>query len=305
MKKVLAIYYTQTGQLKRILDSTIAPLVNDNEFEIDYLELNPVNDYPFPWGEEFFNCFPECVNGIPCEMKPYNIDVNANYDLIIIAHQPWFLSPSIPIWSFLLSKEASVLLKGKNVITLIGARNMWAGAQEIIKKKLSDIGANLSGNIVLQDRTDNIIAGFTIIRWLVYGKKESSALLPEAGVSKNDITHASEFGIVIRDSIKQNNLNLLQKELRKEGAVMIRYHLLNIEITARKIFCKFADLAIKQGGNEELQRKRATKLFKGYLLFGLFIISPFVSLLYMVIRIILFPIAKKKIEYYSNIKLIK
>jgi hypothetical protein len=303
MKKVLAIYYTQSGQLKRILDSVLSPLIKDKDFEIDYLKLAPVNEYPFPWGSDFFNCFPESVNGIPCKMQPYTIDFDTQYDLIILAHQPWFLSTSIPFWSFLVSKEASILLKGKNIVTIIGARNMWAGSQEIIKKKLFEIGAVLKGNIVLQDRADNIIAGFTIIKWLVHGKKGPSLFLPEAGVSNKDILNASDFGVIIASALKHNKLEQLQEKLKSSGAVKVKYHLLNIEITARKIFCKFADLAIKQTEKGDKQRQHIVKLFKGYLLFALFIISPFVSLIFMIFRIVLFPLANKKISYYRGIEL--
>lgn len=305
MKKVLAIYYTQTGQLKRILDSTLKPFLSDKDVEVDYLELKPTKDYPFPWGDTFFTYFPEAVEGIPCEMIPYNLNLDKKYDLIILAYQPWFLSPSIPIWSFLSSTEASKLLNGKNIVTLIGSRNMWAGAQEIIKKKLTEIGANLIGNIALQDKADNIIAGITIIKWLVHGKKGPSKLLSEAGVSENDIINASKFGVVIKNSLEQNATSTLQSELKKIGAVKVKYHLLNIEITARKIFCKFASLAIKRGELGELQRKRVINLIRVYIIFALFFISPFVSMIFMAVRIILFPFANRRIEYYSNIKLKK
>ena len=303
MKKVLAIYYTQSGQLKDILDSTLKPLLNSSDIKIDYLKLEPVKDFPFPWGKEFYNCFPETVLGIPCEMKPFNIDINVKYDVIVLAHQPWYLSPSIPIWSFLESNQAKKLLDGKKIITLIGARNMWAGAQEIIKRKLHDINASLIGNIVLQDRTDNVIAAYTIIKWLIHGKKRSSRFLPEAGVSKKDIANSDRFGKIILDSIQNEQYKNLQKNLLKSNAVRVKYHLLNMEINARKIFCKFASLAIKQEKRGEKFRELAIRFFKVYLIFALFIISPFVSLLFMIIRILIFPIANNTLNYYKGIAL--
>ena len=108
MKRILAIYYSQSGQLKNIIDSVISPIRTEKDIEIDYLQLKPTTDYPFPWKNEFFNCFPESVKGIPCSMEPYNLDLDKDYDLILLGHQPWYLSPSIPVWSFLSSKEAQI-----------------------------------------------------------------------------------------------------------------------------------------------------------------------------------------------------
>ena len=56
MKKALIIYYSQTGQLKKIVDSVTAPLRED--FELMFEELKPVPPYPFPWrGLQFYPGF--------------------------------------------------------------------------------------------------------------------------------------------------------------------------------------------------------------------------------------------------------
>ena len=47
MKKALIIYYSQTGQLKKIVDFVTSPLRDD--FELIFEELKPVPPYPFPW----------------------------------------------------------------------------------------------------------------------------------------------------------------------------------------------------------------------------------------------------------------
>ena len=46
MKKALIIYYSQTGQLKKIVDSVTNPLRED--FDLIFEELMPVHPYPFP-----------------------------------------------------------------------------------------------------------------------------------------------------------------------------------------------------------------------------------------------------------------
>ena len=134
-KKILVVYYSQTGQTKRIVDSIISER-SFSKFIVDYVEITPLPEFPFPWSyDQFFHAFPESVKGIPCAIKPI-IPPHINYNLVIVAYQPWYLSPSIPIHSFFQSKEASAILTNKPVITIIGCRNMWVMAQEKIKHYL-------------------------------------------------------------------------------------------------------------------------------------------------------------------------
>ncbi|MBN1186277.1 MAG: hypothetical protein JXB49_28630 [Bacteroidales bacterium] len=303
MKNILVVYYSQSGQLGKIARSITTPLEEDNNVNVYYAELKPDPPYPFPWGKEFFDCFPESVKGIPCKLNSLSDIEEKNYDLFILCYQPWYMSPSIPFFSFLQTEKAASLLKNKNVITVIGARNMWIGAQEIVKKRLKDIGANLVGNIVLVDRTENHIAGFTIIRWLIHGKKEAGFLLPEAGVSGKDITEAAKFGEIINQTLSDNKWNSLQEKLLKAKAVNIKFHLLMIERNGRKIFDKFAAYALKKGNVGEAKRKPRIRLFKIYLLFALFVVSPIVTIVFVIIRILFFPFANKKILYYRGVDL--
>ena len=70
MKKILVIYYTQSGQLKKIIDSVLSPILEIESIELYFELIKPVQDYPFPWGKKFFDCFPESVKGIPCKLEP-------------------------------------------------------------------------------------------------------------------------------------------------------------------------------------------------------------------------------------------
>ena len=45
MKRVLVVYYTQSGQLKEIIDSVLSPLT---EVTIDFLPIDTATPFPFP-----------------------------------------------------------------------------------------------------------------------------------------------------------------------------------------------------------------------------------------------------------------
>src|SRR6185437_15251920 len=138
--RILVLYYSQTGQLRQILDSVVQDI--KNEAEIDYATIEPLKPFPFPWSAyNFFDAMPETVARIPIEIKPLPQDiVNKDYDLVLFGFQPWFLNPSQPTTSFFKSPSAAVL-KNKPVVTVIGARNMWLHAQEKVKEDLQNAGA--------------------------------------------------------------------------------------------------------------------------------------------------------------------
>src|SRR5260370_34591457 len=95
-KKVLAIYYTQSGQLGEIIKAVTEP-IEDAGAAIEKVLIQPLTDYNFPWtGKRFFSVMPSCVLGIPEQLEPLGLKEKA-YDLIVLGYQPWFLSPSIPI----------------------------------------------------------------------------------------------------------------------------------------------------------------------------------------------------------------
>jgi hypothetical protein len=167
LKKVLVIYYTQTGQLRDIVNSFTEPLVRDGGVTVIFEELKPKPAFPFPWtSDSFFQAMPESVAGISCELEPLSVTGNEDFDLIVIAWQPWFLSPSIPIHAFFQLETIKKLLAGKPVLTIIGSRNMWIMAQEDVRDYLSKTNARLVGKIILYDKAPNLLSVVSIIRWM-------------------------------------------------------------------------------------------------------------------------------------------
>ena len=70
MKKVLALYYSQTGQLTSTVRSFLGPLLDQKDVSIDFCPIIPCEKYPFPWTiYQFFDIFPETVQmkGVPIE----------------------------------------------------------------------------------------------------------------------------------------------------------------------------------------------------------------------------------------------
>ncbi len=269
-KTVQIITYSQTGQTAAIVRSVIGSLAEDPDIEVRTEVLRPRPPFPFPWtADSFFQAFPESVRGIPCELEPLSLPPEPDADLVIIAYQPWFLSPSIPFHAFFQNSRSRELISGRPVVTIIGCRNMWVTAQRRVRQYIDEAGGIAAGNIVLRDRAPNLRSVGTVIRWMFSGKKEG-------GVSEADIRSASRFGDIIRESLLSADFSTLRRKLADAGATEVVPQLAMMERRAAVFFRLWADIILKKGPYGSPQRLTRVRMFKYYLLFVIFVVSPLV-----------------------------
>ena len=302
MKEVLIIYYSQTGQLFDILKN-IGSTLSDEKVNISFLEIEPKKKFPFPWKqEEFYGAFPETFLQIPTPLENISSKIlDRKYDLVILGYTTWYLTPSIPINSFLKSAEAKILLNNTPVVTVSASRNMWIMTQEKVKKLLVTNNSKLVGNIALVDRNINHISVITIVHWLMGGKKTKMfGIFPKPGVSDSDIKRASRFGVPIKVALLQNNYINLQKNLLEIGAVKVDPSLIATDIRGNIVFTKWANHLIKKEGEE---RKKWLVYFKYYLLFAIWLIAPIVFIVFLLTYIPMYRKIQKDITYYSSVAL--
>lgn len=301
MKNVLVIYYSQSGQLQSIAQSIAKPLVASNDVNVVFHEIQLEKPFPFPWNKEaFFDAFPESFLQIPTALKPVPEEiVNTKFDLILFHYQVWYLSPSIPINSFLKSSEAKKLFNNTPVVTINGSRNMWVMAQEKIKVLLKNNNAQLKGNIALVDRVGNLISVITIVEWMFSGvKKKYLGIFPLPGVSDKDIVESSKFGEIILSDLKKGDFEELQPKLVQVGAVKISSYLVSVDRTANKIFRKWSNFI----NTKKESRKTWLKLFNIYLLLAIWLISPIVYILHVFSHPWNKRKREKEIQYYQGVK---
>lgn len=303
MKKILAIYYTQTGQLNNALRATLAPFENQPDVQIHYEQIKPVKSYPYPWRyTEFFDVFPETVHGVPCELQPLSIDPNEQFDLVVVAYQPWYLSICIPINSFLQSPEGKKLLTGKPVITILSCRNMWLGSQEKMKLQLQKLQANLVGNIAYVDESANLISLITVLAYVLGGVKDKFLrIFPKYGVSKEYLeTNGPKFGNVIKQHLFANDYSSLQQELVQLGAVRVKSNLMLLEGRGRVLFPLYANYISKKGTAGSDDRKGRVRMFGIVLPTAILILSPIITIISRLAPLLFPSKIKKEVEYYSQ-----
>ncbi|WP_299439072.1 dialkylrecorsinol condensing enzyme DarA [uncultured Aquimarina sp.] len=306
MKNILVLYYSQSGQLGEILTNLVNPLLEDSNCLVTVQQIEPEESYEFPWDKkDFLQVFPESYLQIPRPNKSIPDAVkNKKYDLIIFGYTVWYLSPSIPINSFLKGDDAQVLLKNTPVITVNGSRNMWILTQEKVKRLLVDCKAELVGNIAFVDRHWNHISVITIVHWMMGGKKTKYlGVFPKPGVSEEDINGAGKFGFIIKKHLFQENFKQLQEELVKDGAVQIKPFLIRSDKSGNHIFSKWSAHIYKVGLKSSKRRAKWLNFFEYYLQFAIWVFVPIVFVIFLLTYLPFYARIKKDIKYYQSVRL--
>jgi hypothetical protein len=294
MKRILVLYYSQTGQLGEIVESLIAPLRAAHDCIVTVMQIKPKKPYAFPWSFwGFFNTFPECIYDDPDPIEPLPLADDAQFDLIILGYQVWFISPSLPTTAFLQSEQAQRLLRGRPVITVIGCRNMWLMAQERVKAHLQRLGAHLVDNVALTERTHGAKSVVTTPWWLLSGNKGPylGGLLPRAGVWQSDIDNAARFGKVIADEFPKRDVGDTRPLLWGMGAVVVHPGLISSEQIVQRSFRLWGKLLRACGKPSSSLRRVVLALYVVFLVAMLLTIVPVV----FVLKTLLSPLTRKRI----------
>lgn len=294
MKRVLVVYFSQTGQLKRVAETACAPLAADRVIQLDWCELQPQQPYPFPWPFfPFFDQFPEAAHLLPPAIKPLNLAANARYDLIILAYTVWYLSPAPPVTAFLKSDAGRALLNDTPVITLIACRNMWLMAQEKVKQLLADAGARLSDNIVLTDKGSALATFITTPRWMLTGRTDPLwGLFPKAGIADSDIRDTRRFGRAIGAALRDGRLDGRQPVLTGLQAATADDRLIASERIGTRSFHIWGKLVRLAGPQGAPQRRLVLALYVVFLVTMIVTVVPVT----MVLRALLRPLLARRLQ---------
>lgn len=293
MRQVLIVHFSQTGQLDRLAQSVCAPLQQHGDIQLDFLQLQPAQPYPFPWPFlDFFRIFPETVLMRPQPLLPLAVDASKRYDLVILAYQVWFLSPSQPMTAFLASAEAAQLLKGTPVVTLIGCRNMWLMAQEKVKNRLTELGARLVDNIALTDACGTAASFLATPLWLFTGRQKPYSWVPRAGIDEEEIVSASRFGQAMVQRLTADSLPIEQPMLTGLGAVRIDEKLIASEKVGNRSFQLWSRLLAALGPQQSRRRGAGLVVYIVFLLCLIVTVVPLSALL----KKLLAPLLKERTQ---------
>ena len=201
--RVLVVWYSQSGQLRRVAESVAAPL-EEAGAEVRWAKLTPTREFPFPWDlRSFMGVFPDTVAGRGCELEPVELASRGGssepadgerFDLVILAYTVWFLSPSLPVQA-LFASPLRETLRGTPVVSLIACRNMWLSAERTVRRLVRDAGGVHAGTIAVTDDGPAWATFITTPRWLLTGRRgRFLRVFPPAGISDATIGSLRRFG---------------------------------------------------------------------------------------------------------------
>lgn len=303
VRKVLVVHYrSPSGQLGDVVDNLTAPLSDAGGVECRHVVLRPRTPYPFPWPIlRFFDTFPEAIYLDPPELRPLELDPEERFDLVILAYQVWFLSPSLPTTAFLKSREAQSILRDTPVVTVIACRDMWLMAQERVKELLARCGARLVGNIVLVDEAGSIGSFLATPLWMLTGKRGPllGGLIPRAGIDPEQIRDSRRFGERIAAVLAQGR-PLDAALLRGLGAVRVNTRLIATEKAARRSFLAWGRLLRALGPRGAAARQPVVAVYIVFLVALLVTVLPVSA----VLKTLLGPLMRRRIAaqeaYFSQ-----
>jgi len=300
MRQVLVVQYSQTGQLDSLADSVCAPLGASGQIQVDRLFIKPRTPYPFPWPFfRFFEIFPETVRMQPEPLEPLHIDPDKRYDLVILAYQVWFLSPSRPIASFLASDEAARLLRDTPVVTLIGCRNMWLMAQEKVKGRLQALGARLLDNIALTDQCGTAASFLSTPLWMFTGRRQAWSWVPPAGISAQEIADARRFGEAMRARLEADDAPLREPMLRGLAAVRVDEKLIASEKVGTRSFHVWGRLIGALGPQGSVPRRVGLVVYVAFLITLILTVVPVTAVLKKLLSPLLRTRIRRQKDYFA------
>ncbi len=237
MKRILVLYYSQSGDVTRAAQALVEPLERAGA-EVVWSEIVPRVEYPSPWRNvhRFFNEMPECVLGYPPEIDPPGFSPDEPFDLVILAYQVWFLSPSPPIQAFFRTEHARVL-RGRKVTTLTVARNMWHQASLKMRALLADAGAVHIDNVVVTHQGPAWATFITTTRTLFTGKRDRlMGVLPPAGIAESEMDRVRSLGEAVARQLDKLDDPEGRPLLRGLGAVEVNGRYVIAERVAARFF---------------------------------------------------------------------
>ena len=291
MKKVLVLYYSQSGQLKNVLESFTSKL-DGEEVEVTYKAIKPKAPYPFPWPfYTFFDEFPESVYMDGCEIEEID-GLDEDYDLIILGYTVWYMAPSIPMTSFLQSQQAKKLFKDKPVVTVIACRDMWVLAQEKMKEMLKNLDARLLDNVALTDQSGAVLSLITLPTYMLTGEKKYFSFLPSAGIKQEDIDGCERFGSRLKEALREDKEKGDEAMLKNLGASVVNAKLIATEKIATRSFLVWSKLIKLAGKKYSFGRKVVISIYVVFLIALLLTVVP----LNIIVRKILNIFQKEKLR---------
>ena len=203
-KKVLFVYFSYTGQAKRVTDTMTEALRADGyEVTLAAIELTDKrwvgNFAKFPMSNGFLDVLkmlPAQTRHATGEIKIPDTVTSGHYDLVIFGSPTWWLTTSIPIRSFLKSPEADKLLSGTSFATFVVCRRYYGFNLKTVKKLGTKRGGTYLDGVHFSYQGGQIRSLMSLISYLGSGEyraKYFGVKIPKTNLTPGFEVEANKF----------------------------------------------------------------------------------------------------------------
>ncbi|MHC4175969.1 MAG: NADPH-dependent FMN reductase family protein [Planctomycetota bacterium] len=297
MKRILVVYYSQSGDVTAAAEAFVKALRNAGA-TIVMEQIRPKVEYPFPWRTpgRLFDVFPECILARPPAIHPMSVDPDERFDLVILAYQIWFLAPSLPVQGFLQSDYAKVLDDTK-VITICVNRKMWHSGSEAVKERLRQLRAIHIDNVVVTYLGPPWTTFVTVFPWLLQGRRDTLwGIFPIAGVGQQEVARLERLGAVVAEQLDSLDSPSKEPLLKGHRAVEIHNRSVVPELVGWYSYRPWARVVLFAGRCGRWVRRAAIYLFMVYVVLAVLVGLPIGLILSLVIH----PFVKRRVSRYAR-----
>ena len=210
--RVLFVYYSYTGQTQKVLDAA-ADVLRGKGAEVHLAPIefvDPQYSEPFTrfpmrsvW-PDMFSVFKAQGKGQTGEIRTPDAVRTGPYDLIVFGSPTWWKTVSMPLRSFLESKEAAPLLDGTPYAVFTVCRKYWRENLEAVRELADKQGGRFVDSIHFEYPGGQLPSMLSLTSYLGSGEYKDRYLgvkIPTTNISDDQVDQARAFAGRLADRL--------------------------------------------------------------------------------------------------------
>jgi hypothetical protein len=137
--------------------------------------------------------------------------IRDEYDLVCIGSPTWWLSTSVPVRSFLESKEAAQLLRGRRFAAFVVCRRYWGHNLRTVKRLAGGHGGKLLDATHFSYQGRQVKSLLSLLSYLGTGEYRDRYLrvpIPPTNIQEYHLQAARKFANGLADRLRDEGLSL-------------------------------------------------------------------------------------------------
>ncbi len=214
--RVLLLYYSYTGQAKRVLEAA-GEVFRDRGFEVD---TAPIEFTDPRYAERFDrfpmrNVWPDFLGMLPAQTLRATGDIRTpeevrrgGYDLVCIGSPTWWRTVSMPLRTFLTSHEARPLLDGTQFAVFVVCRRYWRENLTAVRKLAQKKGGRFAGSIHFTYPGTQLRSMLSLTSYLGSGEYRDRYLgvkIPTTNISADQLEETRRFAAKLADGLAKQS----------------------------------------------------------------------------------------------------